>query len=357
MKKVIAIALTLALALSMAACSSTTSSTSTESTSSEVTSSENTSSESEAEETYAYKTGVGASVSVSPTDATEEKGASAQITTTIVAATFDAEGKIVSASMDVAQQSASFDAEGKSTGEVDLRTKDEKLEDYGMKGVSGIGKEIYEQHDAFEAWMVGKTVEEVAAAVGEDGIATDEDLVAGVTIKLGSYVEALEKAYDTAVGTNETVAKTGLGIVPEAKVVDAADGKGASFQMDTSFMVVALDENDTVLAAYLDVAQQKVAFDAEGKVSGETDLRTKIEKGDDYGMRGVSSIGKEVGEQYIAFTQWMVGKTTEEISGMATYERDESHTAVPDVEDLKSSVTITVGSYLEAFNKAVEAAK
>ena len=32
------------------------------------------------------------------------------------------------------------------------------------------------------------------------------------------------------------------------------------------------------------------------------------------------------------------------------------HTAVPDVEELKSSVTITVGDYLEALEKASEVA-
>ena len=153
--------------------------------------------------------------------------------------------------------------------------------------------------------------------------------------------------------------KTGVGAVVSVKPTDenAETEKGASFQMDTSFIVVALDENNTVLAASLDVAQQKVAFDMDGKVSGETDLRTKNEKGPDYNMAGISEIGKEINEQHKAFTDWMVGKTVAEIEGMETYERDEDHTAVPAVEDLKSSVTVTVGSYLEAFTKAVANAK
>ena len=121
-------------------------------------------------------------------------------------------------------------------------------------------------------------------------------------------------------------------------------------------LAVAVDEAGVVVAAQLDVAQQKVQFDLEG-VAGTTDLRTKVEKKEDYGMKGVSGIGKEYYEQSKAFTDWMVGKTTAEVSGMATYERDASHTACPDVEDLKASCTITVGDYLKAFDEAVATAK
>ena len=355
MKKVLALTLTLALAISMVACSNAPA----ESTGGE----ESTPATTEA----TYKTGVGAVVSVSSTDesAENEKGASAQINTTIVAATFDGEGKVVSATIDVAQQKASFDMDGAVSGEVDLRTKNEKGDDYGMRGVSEFGKEVNEQHEALANYWVGKTVEECVYMPtyerdeSHSAVPDVVDLKSSVTITVQDYLAALQKAYDNAVETSGPVVKTGLGIVPSATVTDenAANEKGASFQMDTSFIVVALGENDTVVGAYLDVAQQKVAFDLEGKVSGETDLRTKNEKGDDYGMRGVSEIGKEVGEQHVAFSQWMVGKTVSEISGMATYERDEQHTAVPDVEDLKSSVTITVGDYLKAFDKAVANAK
>ena len=349
MKKVIALALTLAMAVSLVACSTTDDSSS------------------ETQTDAKYKTGVGAVVSVKPTDenAETEKGASAQISTTIVAATFDGEGKVVSATIDVAQQTAKFDMDGQPDGEVDLRTKNEKGPDYGMAGISEIGKEINEQHEALANYWVGKTVEECVNMPTYErdeehtAVPDVEDLKSSVTVTVGDYLEALQKAYDNAVESDGVVAKTGLGIVPEAKVVgeDAATEKGASFQMDTSFIVVALDENDTVLAASLDVAQQKVAFDMDGKVSGETDLRTKNEKGPDYGMAGISEIGKEINEQHKAFTDWMVGKTVAEIEGMETYERDEEHTAVPAVEDLKSSVTVTVGSYLEAFTKAVANAK
>ena len=74
-------------------------------------------------------------------------------------------------------------------------------------------------------------------------------------------------------------------------------------------------------------------------------------------MKGVSGIGKEYFEQAKALTDWMTGKTVEEVLAMPTYERDANHTACPDVEDLKSSVTITVGDYLKALEEAAAMAK
>ena len=51
-------------------------------------------------------------------------------------------------------------------------------------------------------------------------------------------------------------------------------------------------------------------------------------------------------------------ETVEEVVAMETFDRgDGSHTAVPAVEDLKASVTITVGAYLEALAEAETNAK
>ena len=346
MKKVFALALAAALALSMVACGS--------------------SEPAAPAEPEVFKTGMGTviSASVANEDVENEKGASAQINTNIVVATFDKDGKVVSATIDVAQQKAAFDMDGKLAGEVDLRTKCEKGDDYGMRGVSAIGKEVNEQYAALAEYFVGKTVEEIKAMptferdANHTAVPDVEELKASVTITVADYVAALEEAYNTAIETKGVPAKTGLGTVISASVTeeDKENEKGASVQINTNMMAVALDENGVIVAAILDVAQQKAAFDLEG-VAGEVDLRTKVEKEGDYGMKGVSSIGKEYYEQAKAFTEWMVGQTVEEVLAMPTYERDASHTACPDVEDLKSSVTITVGDYLKALEEAASMAK
>ena len=350
MKKIFALALTAAMAISMVACGSSEPA-------------------GEPEVELTYKTGIGTVITYTATaeDAENEKGASAQVNTNIVVATFDSEGKVVSATIDVAQNKATFDMDGQLAGEVDTRTKVEKGDDYGMRGVSEIGKEVNEQYAALAEYWVGKTVEEIVAMPTfdrGDGSHTNvpdvEELKASVTITVGDYVKALEKAYANAVETSGVPAKTGLGVIGSPAVTneDAANEKGAAVQMNTNIMAVALDEAGTIVAAQLDVAQQKVSFDLEGAETGTVDLRTKVEKQGDYGMAGVSEIGKEYYEQAEAFTAWMVGQTPDAVLGMATFDRgDGSHTAVPDVEDLKASVTITVGDYLAALEKAVANAK
>ena len=348
MKKFLALALTAALAISMVACSSAPASSETE------------------EPALTYKTGMGTVISVKPTneDAAEETGASAQVNTSIVVATFDSNDTIVSVTIDVAQQTAKFDLDGQPDGSVDLRTKIEKQGDYGMLKASAIGKEYFEQIEALEAWMTGKTLSEVMGMptferdASHTNVPDVEDLKASCTITVQDYLAALQKAYDNAVECAGVPAKTGLGTVISASVAgeDAAEETGASVQINTNMMAVAVDAEGKIVAAQLDVAQQKVAFDLEG-VAGTTDLRTKVEKEGDYGMLKASAIGKEYFEQSKAFTEWMVGQTVAEVAGMPTFQRDASHTAVPDVEDLKASVTITVGDYLEALKEAEANAK
>ncbi|MDD6467823.1 MAG: hypothetical protein PUF50_06540 [Erysipelotrichaceae bacterium] len=52
----------------------------------------------------------------------------------------------------------------------------------------------------------------------------------------------------------------------------------------------------------------------------------------------------------------MVGKTVDEVLAMKTYAKNDAHPVVPDEEDLKSTCTMNVGSYLEGVKAAAEAA-
>jgi len=343
MKKVIALALAAVMALSMVACGG----------------------ETTTEAPAKYKVGMGMVVSPSLRDATEEKAGQVQMNTTMCVAAFDAEGKVVSVSFDVAQQALAVNTDG-TTGDaaaVDTRTKIEKEGDYGMAGASAIGKELFEQVNALEDWMVGKTVEEVTGMeLGENSAAhantpLDADLSAGCTITVTDYLAAFQEAYDTAVEV-EGLAKAGIGQNISVKGTAATEEKAGSVQVDTNVVGVALDAEGKILWAKIDVAQNKAAFDATGVIDTNVDTRTKVEKEGDYGMAGVSEIGKEYFEQVKALGEWMVGKTVADVTAMETFDRgDGSHTDVPAVEDLKSSVTITVGAYLEALAEAETNAK
>ena len=106
----------------------------------------------------------------STANASADSDGTAQYDTTIAAVATDADGKIVGAKVDVAQQSVKFDTTGALAGaleDVDLRSKVTKKEDYNMKSTSESlgniegGGEWYEQALAYEAYLVGKTADEV----------------------------------------------------------------------------------------------------------------------------------------------------------------------------------------------------
>ena len=98
---------------------------------------------------------------------------------------------------DETQGTVTFDATGKITSDLTtgVKTKKQLGDEYGMKAISGIGKEWYEQTEALEKYVVGKTAEEVAGiAVNEDTKPTDTDLASSVTISIGTFQEAVKKA-------------------------------------------------------------------------------------------------------------------------------------------------------------------
>ncbi|NLN06439.1 MAG: hypothetical protein GX167_02330 [Firmicutes bacterium] len=298
--------------------------------------------------------------------------AAGQVDTIMAAVLFDADGKILKVDIDNAQTVVKFDADMKVTNRDDvLKTKVEKGEEYGMKKASSIGKEWYEQIDELEKWMVGKTVAEVKALKtkarddSHPAVPDVPELTSLVTISVEDYIAAVEKAWNNAVDV-ENADKLGLGQeISIAKSKDYAPAEGdkpevlPTAQVDTTIAATAFTADGKVAGVIIDTAQIVVNFNKDGKVTSDRNapLKTKVEKGNDYGMHKVSSIGKEWYEQIAELEKWMVGKTVAEITGMKVKERDESHPAVPDVPELTSSVTINVGDYLAVVVEALQKAK
>lgn len=299
-------------------------------------------------------------------DAEGEKGAMAQADTTMAAVGFDKDGKVVSVTVDVAQTKVEFNAEGMPVEIKEYNdSKKERGADYNMKGASTIGKEWDEQMASLEEWMVGKTVEEIMGVEVMERDATHKhvpnvpELTSSVTITIESYQAAVQEAWENAVEV-EGAAKVGLGVVTSTMKSKAAEGdKNALAQINTTISMVATDDQDKVAKVIVDVVQNKVEFDAEGKIVTDTTVETKTKKdlGDEYNMKGASAIGKEWFEQMEAFEEWMIGKSKDEIQGLKVKERDENHKAVPDVPELETSVTITVGDYQMAVSKAIDNAR
>lgn len=147
--------------------------------------------------------------------------------------------------------------------------------------------------------------------------------------------------------TLSAFAATGLGSYTKVTAKPAADANG-SVGADTTMCAVTLDEEGRIVGVVFDVVQASAAFDATGAVAGEVNAepQTKNELGEAYGMKKISPIGKEYSEQMQALADWCVGKTLEEVLGLA-YED----------ADLKAGCTVWVGDQLIALEKAVKNAK
>jgi uncharacterized protein YggL (DUF469 family) len=299
-----------------------------------------------------YKVGVGSVTTIQPRAAVAETVGRVRVNTTFATVVLDKDGKFVSVEIDVAQNDGTFDVAGAIVKAEAAPTKKEKGAAYGMKGNSAIGKEWDEQVKALEAWMIGKTLAEVKALPLVDGEIKDgEDLKSSVTITVTDYLAAVEKAVANAVEL-QNVAKVGgasvTSIQPRAAVAETA----GRIRVNVTFAAVALDKDGKVVATMIDVAQNDGTFDVAGAIVKAEAAATKKEKGDAYGMKGSSAIGKEWDEQIAALETWMAGKTLAEVKALPLVDGD-----IKDGEDLKSSVTITVTDYLAAFEKAVGAAK
>ncbi|MHB1452781.1 MAG: hypothetical protein ACYCYM_02340 [Saccharofermentanales bacterium] len=159
----------------------------------------------------------------------------------------------------------------------------------------------------------------------------------------------------TLAGCGAADTKTGVGsVISIAKSKSAtADAAGAG-QADVVMAAVTVDKDGKILKVSIDTAQVKIPFDATGTVTADltAELKTKKELGDAYGMKKNSEIEKEWYEQIASLEAWMIGKTAAQVKAMKVSE-DGNTTET----DLVSSVTISVGDYIEAVDEAITNAK
>jgi len=144
------------------------------------------------------KLGLGISTDMSHSKAaTAEAAGSAQSYSFMTAVTYDAQGVVTSCIMDALQGTVAFDAKGQITSDVNAapQTKQELGDSYGMKKASGIGKEWYEQANAFVQYVLGKNAEQVAGIkLTEDGKAAEADLASGATVTVSPMQQVVLEA-------------------------------------------------------------------------------------------------------------------------------------------------------------------
>lgn len=290
-------------------------------------------------------------------DAGEADG-TAQVDSTIVAVTVDENGVIANCVIDHAQTVMNFSKDGKMITPLDTvyPGKQELGDSYGMKKSSSIGKEWNEQATALSNYVIGKTVAEVKGiAVTEDGVPTDADLAASVTVKINGYVDAIEKAVANAVDLGAAAGdRLGVGVVTtidKSKDAGAEDGVAQAY---SNYAVVTFNADGVITSCIIDASQTDVTFSAEGKITSDltSGFATKNELGAGYGMAKDSQIGKEWNEQAAAFAAYVTGKTVAEVEGIALTE-----TGIAADTDLAASVTIHIGPFMENVARAYAAAK
>lgn len=276
-----------------------------------------------------------------------------QVDSLVVAVLVDGDGKILDCQIDQAQTKINFSVEGKITSDVTAayKSKQELKDEYGMKGNSSIGKEWYEQADAFAKYVVGKTVADVKGiAVNEEGAPSDADLAASVTVGVDNFIAAVEKAVNGAQDAGAKVGdELGLGVATDiAKSKDvSADGDGLA-QAYSYYTATTFDKDGKITSCLIDASQGNINFDATGTVT--TDLtvapQSKQELKEGYGMKKASGIGKEWYEQANSFAAYVIGKTVDDVKGIALAE------GKPSDADLAASVTVHVNSFQTVIEKA-----
>ena len=302
------------------------------------------------------KTGLAVLPSVSDSkDASAEGDGTAQTEILLVAVTVDDGGVIDSCVIDMVQAKISFSASGALTTDpsTTFPSKNELGDGYGMKKASSIGKEWNEQAAALAGYAVGKTVDQLKGmVVGEDGKAADADLAASVTLYIGSFVDGIEAAVNSAshMGASKGDKLSLASQTSMSKSKDASADKDGVAQAYATIAAVTFS-GEVITSCYIDAVQANVNFDTAGHIT--TDLtaapQTKNQLGDGYGMKQASSIGKEWNEQAAAFCAYVTGKTVDEVKGLAVGEDGKA----ADV-DLAATVTVGIGEFQALIEKAAQ---
>ena len=250
-------------------------------------------------QTAAWKTGLGV-----VTEATDQDRAG-KIELAAAAVLLDGEGKLESVLLDELEVSVSADSTGHVTLPTDWRTKRQKGDDYPLAEVSSLKKGWAEQADAFASYLIGMTPEQVSMLkVDKDGKPTDADLLSGCTIAVDRYRDAVTRAC--------------------AKV-------------DVSIVALTTDADRRVTSAIADMAEPALTVVSDGGVTAPDLVKTKLELGEDYGMRGASALGKEWYEHSEGFCDALKGKTRTESAGLSGDDADLKALCTIDITDLQKA--------------------
>ena len=182
--------------------------------------------------TAAWKTGLGVVVE------TEDEDRTGSIRLAAAAVLLDGDGKIADVELDELETTIGADGTGAVHLPTDYRTKRQKGADYPLAEASSLKKGWAEQADAFADYLTGRTPEQVSLLkLDNDGKPTDADLLAGCTIAVDRYRDAVVKACSNARGLGAAKGdRVSLGVeaVNASSDVTATDDRDVNAEIDIS---------------------------------------------------------------------------------------------------------------------------
>ena len=298
-----------------------------------------------------------------------------QVDSTVAVVVTDEEGKIVSCRIDALQNRASI-TEGVLFS-ANVISKAELKESYNMAkyGTSLVGNDIvlewYLQAQAFEAYVVGKTVEEVLnmpmqTMLNGYIISADETLLsAGCTIQVTEFVDAVVKACnDDQSTTFETSEAFTLGVAINGYLDSSSNS--ATYVQDgiaalySDYAAVVLVDG-TIVAALNDAIQSKVTFYYDGTFGELIYKGSKRELKENYHMSlygqsmdwNCDGIVKEWYLQSAAFSQYLVGKTIVDVEYLFTQTLENGYVISADEALLSAGCTIQITEMKSATYDAI----
>ena len=195
--------------------------------------------------------------------------------------------------------------------------------------------------DAFASYLIGMTPEQVSMLkVDKDGKPTDADLLSGCTIAVDRYRDAVTRACANARALGAAKgdrAALGIEAVNGTSDITATDDKDVNAQVDVSIVALTTDADRRVTSAIADMAEPALTVVSDGGVTAPDLVKTKLELGEDYGMRGASALGKEWYEHSEGFCDALKGKTRTEIAGLSGGNADLKALCTIDITDLQKA--------------------
>lgn len=297
---------------------------------------------SSAAQTDAWRTGLGI------VSEAQEQDRIGKLNTVVAAVLLDGDGKLVEVTLDELEISIAADGIGAVTMPTDQRTKRQKGDEYPLAEVSSLKKGWVEQVGTFEDHLTGKTPQEIEKLeTDEDGKATDADILSGCTITVENYRQAVLKACENAKAIGAAKGdRIALGIQAEnaSSSGAATDDKDLTAQVDVSAVALTLDGQKRITSAAADMVEPAVTVGSDGKVTAPDSICSKVELGDEYGMRKASALQKEWYEHGEGFCSYLKGKNYAEVSGIS-----------PQDADLRSMCTISIDAMQKAALDAMKA--